>query len=333
MGKQTIVIRFDGAVVRAAERFLSRAAHGYESLDEFVQIAVRNQLAMEEHGEEAVPTVPATERFSQPSSARTSGAALAKPAGPVPEPLARPQAASGERLFVLTNRLSPIKLATRVLAWAGSRGAWPALEGFQEEAAQSARDFGLRLRSEDETAGRSGPSRRWIAYPVGDDERAALNRFIASFTMQVSGDTSSGPMALLGLANVVEGRASLTETGWSLAIAPSPLMDGADGVTLSREEAAILLGCVLRAPGERDAVTEFLQTVKRAAGHQPRIDELLAARYPDWTETLTIAHRSALIGRVSELGLLEITGRGPKAQVTLLAAADEFLATSTQGVA
>ncbi len=327
MGKQTLVIRIEGEIVRAVERFLAHGDHGYGSLDEFVQLALRNQLAMEASTEH--PTGSEALR----STAVATASVLLRPQGPPPDALAQPVAPSGDRLFVLTNRLSPIKLAARVLAWAGARGAWPNLEAFQEEAARTARDLGLRLRSKDMAAGRSGPARRWIAYPVGDDERAALNRFIVSFTIQAN-PGAAGPMAILGLANVRDGRAQLTEAGWRLAAAASPLMDGAEGLTLSLEEAALLQACILRAPGELGAVLEFLEVVKRAAGHQPRIDELLAARYSDWTETLTVAHRSALIGRLGDLGLLEVSGRGPKAQVELLSAADEFLnRANTLGVA
>src|SRR2546427_4454949 len=143
--------------------------------------------------------------------------------------------------------------------------------------------------------------------------------------MQTTDDRVFGRMIVLGLGSVQGGRAVLTEAGWRLALAPSPLLDGVAGLTLSEEEAAILRRQVIRARGELGAVREFLEIVRRAAGSQRRIDELLAARYPDWTEMLTVAHRSALLGRLSDLAVLEVTGRGPSAKTRLLPLAEEFL--------
>ena len=46
------------------------------------------------------------------------------------------------------------------------------------------------------------------------------------------------------------------------------------------------------------------------------------------------AHRSALIGRLSDVGVLEVSGRGPSAKVRLLPEAEEFWeSTDHQGVA
>lgn len=329
MGKQTFVIRLDEAVSRQLSQFLGSGTHGYESLDEFVQVALRNQLGIEEEDQAGQPE-------SAPQATRTVGLPdlLLRPeAGPAGN-FAEPAPPSQQTLFVLTNRLSPIKVATRVLACLGSDGAWPVLEDFQSKAARVARQVGLELREADLAAHKRGQARRWVAYPVGDDERAAYSRFVTSFTMQVNDGRALGPMVVLGLGNVTAGQAVLTEAGWRLAAALSPILDGAEGLTLSTEEAAILRRQVLRAPGERDAAREFVEIVTRAAGSQARIDELLAARYADWTETLTIAHRSALIGRLGDLGVLGVTGRGPAAKVHLLAHAEEFLElTDSQGVA
>jgi len=329
MGRQTFVIRIEEDLARKVSQLLASRARGYSSLDELVHVALQNQLGIEE-AEEALPPESATRAIDQ-----IAGSALLMPSEKEPPlNLAHPQAPSSDRLFVLTNRLSPIKVAVRVLARLGAEGEWPALEDFQEKAAKIARHVGLELRKEDLASRKRGQARRWVAYPIGDDERAAYSRFVTSFTMQVNDGKVLGPMIILGLGNVKEGRAALTEAGWRLATAPSPTLDGAEGLTFSMEEAAILRRQVLDAPGEREAVREFLQIVKRAAGSQLRIDELLAARYPDWTETLTVAHRSALIGRLSDLDVVEVTGRGPNAKLRLLAHAEEFWeSTNGQGVA
>lgn len=329
MGRQSFVIRLDEKLARRVSRFLSSEVHGYLSLDEFVHVALQNQLSIEGGDVASAPESGAREPTDD-----GLGSLLERPGADQRPSLAEPPDVSKDGLFVLTNRLSPVKVAARVLAGLGRHGEWPPIGEFQEKAARTARHVGIRLREADQASDRRGQARRWIAYPVGDDESAAYSRFITSFTLQVNDGRVAGPMAVLGLGNVKEGRAALTEVGWELAAAPSPILDGAEGSTLSHEEATILRRQVLRADGEREVVRVFLQIVKRAAGSQARVDEMLAARYADWTQTLTVAHRSALIGRLCDLGVLEATGRGPNTKLRLLAGAEEFLdAVGSQGAA
>src|SRR2546427_11288964 len=53
MGKQTFVIRLDEHVSRRLGQFLGSGAHGYASLDEFLQVALQNQLGIQHGGAEA----------------------------------------------------------------------------------------------------------------------------------------------------------------------------------------------------------------------------------------------------------------------------------------
>lgn len=329
MAKQTIIMRLEEDAVRRALALLDRRSRGYSSLDEFVEVAIRNQLTIETDDgppSESRPMAPAPE--SEPNL-------LSSPRDDQPNDLAEPLSRSTDTLFVLTNRLAPIKIACRVLARMREHGrVWPSLRDFHERSSAAARRLGVRLREEDTAQSRRGQGRRWIAFPVGDDERAAAGRFVTSFTMSEADGNLSGPMAVLGLGTVIDGRAILTTVGWELAAAQSPLSDGAPGTTLSDEESAILRRQFQQAPGESAAIREFLHLVKRAAGRQSRIDELVAARYPDWTETLAIAHRSAMIGRLADLGLLEASGRGPNAKVQLFPLADDVITErDTQGAA
>src|SRR5437773_38434 len=152
MGKQAFVIRLDENMASRLGQFLSSPTHGYASLDELVQVALQNQLGIEEGDLEA----------SESSVTRNA-------------------------------------------------------------------------------------------------EKAASSALVASFTMQVNEGKAFGPMLALGLATTQEALAVLTDAGWRLATARSPLLDGVEGLTLSAEEAEILRRQVLRAPGELEAVREFLQ--------------------------------------------------------------------------
>jgi hypothetical protein len=242
---------------------------------------------------------------------------ITRPPGEAPLELADPVAPVGQLQF-LTNRFGPIKLAARVLANMSLSGAWPELADFQARAASVARQVGQRLRAEDAEQGRRGVDRRWVAYPVGEGERAAFERYVFSFTLFPGDAEASGALAQLGLANIDVGRAVLTPIGWEFAATPSPTLDGAGLGTLSADEVGIVRSCLRRLPPEAAAITEFIKAVRTAAGVQGRVDELLGAWHADWTVDRAAAERSAMLGRLGELGVLRVTGRGPNARIELV---------------
>lgn len=337
MARQTLVIGVDEQLARRVLNFVQSGDHGYATLDEFAAVALSNQLSLEETGRTSVAPEslvarslgrPAS-RYDRPNrdvSRQTVHPLLAMlPGAPTLSLADRPRTSTDE-LFVLTNRLSPVKIAARALGNLGEQGEWPELSTFHTYAPQAARDLGLVLRDED----RKSMSRRWVAYPIAEDARKATDRFVSSFTISASDGAVAGPMALLGLANVANGRVALTEAGWRVATAPSPLIDGADGITLSAAESRLLRECVRGAPGELAAVKEFLAIARRAGGSQRRVDELLNAREPSRSAVLVIAQRAAMLGRLVELELLSTSGRGPGARIELLPAGEEFLAIVTE---
>jgi hypothetical protein len=243
---------------------------------------------------------------------------LDRPVSPLALELAAAEPAGVLPLPFLTNRLSPLKASVRALANLAARdGEWPRLRDFQAKAGHAARERGLQLQAEDRDAGRRARLKRSVAWPIGANPAAALERFAVAFTLAADGDAPTGPLATLGLATLAHGRVVLTDPGWQLASAPSPVLDGGEG-TLSPEETSILRERVRRSPAEHKAVAEFVQAVRRAAGAQPRIDELLGSWHSDWSADQAAAQRSAMIGRLEELRMVEVTGRGAKAVVALI---------------
>lgn len=330
--RQAILIRIDSIVARAARAFLAESGQGYAGLDELIEVALSNQLSAE-----GFQSVSRSKRLGErKSSGRASVAEVETATGPTmsapgelgaapPVPVVE-GAAIDDSLFVMTNRLSPIKIAARALAIGVIElGEWPTLPDFHDRASAFAREIGTRLRREE--------SRRWVGYPVGRDEAKARDRFVTSFTVSASGGRPRGPMVLLGLANVfiapavsVAGsrkrernslRVGLTDVGWRLAALPSPVLNECDGMTLSTPEADVMALQILSAPREREVVRGFLGLVRRSAGSQARLDELMAAREPGKSADLLVAERAALVGRLSELGMIEHEGRGNEARVSL----------------
>lgn len=317
---QSLVIHIDSAVARKVRSFLGEQEHGYASLSEFAEVALLNQLENEQGARRDSRPPGGSADLTLPP---TSGGELLTQVGDPPLELLEPVRV-GDALFVLTNRLSPLKIAVRVLANLATTDRWPAAKVFHDAAAAEARRLGMELRERDKREGRSGPSRLSTGYPVGKEAQAALDRFVFSFAASLRDGTCVGPLATLGLVNCQDGRIGLTGAGWSLAAAPSPLLDGEGEGTLSEDEAKILRGQIRHADLEFAAVTEFISLVKRAAGKQGRVDEFLSSAHSDWSADLAIAHRSAMLGRLSDAQALAVSGRGASAIITLLPGATAF---------
>jgi len=308
MAEHQLTVRVSTEALRRALELVENGSHG--SVDELVEALLIE--AGEAGGNGRTSADPA--RLANGHAVSDGAAAL------VDSPPAALAAATpiDEELGFLTNRLSPLKLSVRVLAnLANAAGEWPELGAFQSRAAAVAREVGLRLRDEDRAAGRKGFGRRFIGYPVGDNASAAIERFIYSFTLDYGPDAPIGPLAILGLATLVDDRPALTEAGWALAKEASPLLDGGEG-TLSAQEAAMLRAALASVSTERDFAAEFIGAVRRAAGSQTRVDELLGSWHSDWSADHAAAHRAAMIGRLTDLGAIRVTGRGTNAQIELL---------------
>jgi hypothetical protein len=313
--RHTVIIRLPADLIRRLEHYLGGSGPLYASIDDFITTAVRNQLHLE-----SLPSGRVFQSVGDTSLAELHTNASDEQPNAISDLLARPPAFSvaplgechptaAERLFVFTNRLSPLKVAVRVAANLASSGVWPELAPFQEQAASAARQLGLRLRQTDRA------SRRWIAYPVGGDPRKSAARFVSSFAITTGQGGPAGPLALLGLASLRDGRVVLSREGWKLAVAPSPLIDGADGHTLSQPEIQIFSDQLRGAKAEDRACRQFLSTVAAAGPTQRLIDEALRNADPEWTADMVVAQRAALLGRLSDLGFVTVSGRGSSAHV------------------
>ncbi len=296
MNEHQVIVNLSGNALRRA---LDRADEQDVSLSELFEILILDGEAAD------LRTAPTRQITAAPD------------ASSAPDRPSTPSKTRGQLSF-LTNRLSPVKVATGVLAALSSEGSWPALGDLQVQAADAARTLGLRLRKEDQRAGRRGAARRWTGYPVGEDADAARGRYIASFTAVAKDDALHGPLIVLGLAESTDrGRIALTEAGYELAQASSPL-DEAGEHTLSEPEVEIFRRQLQAAPDEMEAIEEFLGAVRHVAGIQTELDALLATRHADWSANRASAERAAMLGRLGELGMLRVEGRGSSARIELV---------------
>lgn len=319
MASQVTVVRLDESLARSMRAWVASHGSGYRSLDEFVEVAIRNQMALQFDSAPAEVSSAIHRDSDSPATMLLAAPAHQLSLAFVSPP---PQVAM---ISPMTNRLSPVKIALRVLCNLAAKLEWPTIRDFHHSAALCARHLGTRLRSEENSCGIRGAERRSTAFPCGHDERKSLDRFIAHFTTAKRAGSAPGPLETLGLAVLKGDRVQLSAEGWKLGIEASPLLGECVGSTLSEAERKLLLLRVTSASGETRAIQEVLRIVKRAAGKQQRVDELISLAHTEWTTTLAISHRAAVVGRIRELGLMDLKGRGVEARLLLTAAGASWL--------
>jgi hypothetical protein len=293
-------------------RALILESTAYADISEFATVAFQNQLSIEGGDDVDVASAGGSpgDELSDLLRLPHLDQEVTLPVGETGDPAP---------LFVLTNRLFPIKVACRVAANLNDGGP-VGLRKMNLKAAEAARQLGRSLRHEDEQANRKGPERRWIGLPVSESRDPAMKRFAASFMLHADGSGAArGPMAQLGLATLADNRldAQLTETGWQLAAAESPILDFTAEGMLSITEREIFIEAFRRHAGEWEVLCEFAEAVVAADGDQVKVDRKLQSAHPDWSAARVTSHRAAVLGRMADLGLATVKGRGSTALITL----------------
>jgi hypothetical protein len=329
---QPFLIRIPSEQARRVTSRVNLPDSAYESVSEFILVAIENQLALEEVDEPSAHVkVEPTGRGSGARKAKHDGrptrtdmvtleprksaarplvgglALLRRPGGgQLPVRSGLPQ--TGRALSAFTNRLAPLIAGPRVLANMTDADGPPPIEAAAEQAAKSAREFGFKLYAEDEQAGRRGRHRRSIGWPIGDDESKSLMRFRSSFMFAAESDGKvSGPLVEFGLVTTEGGKLFLTEQGKRLVFETVPAIDEAGGLELlSAPHRQILASSLAGIPGEVEEVRLFLSAIDLAAGAQDEVDKSLAREHVAWTDAQVVSHRAAMVGRLRDLHVIDI---------------------------
>lgn len=306
----------------------------YETLSDFAEAAFRNQLELE-NGDLVsaigAGVVARPRESARPDSLRrvdedaAGGEALVPP--PVPELMlsvsevpesavaavdAGP-AAPPKHLSFLVNRLNPLPAVCRSLA----RTAPQDFEGLDAVVGEPARAVGVRLKSDDAIKKRSMVDRLATSWPVGADARKSIDKFLAAYI----GDLSHpGALVQLGLGVWDEvGQLRLTPLGAELATCESPIVDNVAHKhgRVSEKAIQILKQAISSNPAELELMTTFLEAVSRHSGRQAQVDGELAQRM-DWSPDVAASTRAAVVGRLRDLNVVEVNGRGAKAKISIL---------------
>ncbi len=297
----------------------------YTSLDDLVSIAIRNQLSLDldfgtsqkiDSNGEMHHNLYDSRRLDNPLILRASldNIKLANPSTKL------------HPLSFLTNRLNPFSIVVRIVANLHQ----PNPKTFIKEATRVAHEVGLYLRSLDRSAGLKRDKWRSVSWPVGTDVNRTMEKFRVSYLID---DSGNGPLFNLGLANIIDEESiCLTPLGKELAQAPSPLLgEDSEGWTLSQNAKSVLQACVLQNKHECSSIRTFLKAVENHDGIQAKIDKDLGTSESNWTNAHVVSHRAAMIGRLHDIDVISVKGRGPNAVINIELNAKEFVQQILEG--
>lgn len=296
----------------------------YESLDELINVALRNQLAMEKaHGHvprdsvgvladrPAAKARPADAGRDAPAPAagwrdmlrRVDGTAVG-PAGAAP---VRRQ--PGANLWGQVNRLLPVAAGLRVLGnmLVANEQQAVLVADWHREAAGVATELRHHLLTLDRKAQR-GRGELWsTGLPNG--ERPAFRRYTTQFLGgSRSGEAVPGAAEQLGFIEVVgespARRVGLTTAGVLWTSLANPVFDGAAAKqTFDIDEVRFYLEHIERyLPLEHEFMRTLAELIERKFGRE-ELDQALVELYPGW-ESVAATMRAGGIGRLHDLGLL-----------------------------
>lgn len=348
---QTLIVRIPAETNRRIVHCIDSPDSPYGSIDEFIRVAVENQLTIEgaeiQVSEEltasdALPLQLRPERLRREGNVRRLDPPDRMSTSPSPtldgenlrsvEEFLRlpdldgvqtrePSSATGAPLSSFTNRLAPLLAGPRVLANLSASGSAPSADTYLDVTARASRAFGLRLRDEDDEAGRRGRHRRSIAWPVSEDESKSLIRYRNCFMFTPDKKVNfAGPLLELRLITIVGGKVYLTSDGANFASASSAALDQDGGVdVLSDAHRSILSEAIVQIPGESIEIRQFLDALDAGCGLQDDVDQKLQAGHHTWSEAQVVSHRAAMVGRLRDLDVIDVETL-PEAKVTIVPA-------------
>jgi hypothetical protein len=309
-GRSRLIVNIPTTIAREILPMVGNEAR-YPTLDDFFVTAMVNQLAIERETGDIGATQVAELGIEAASWIDSAVTAVEDPwesrATDPPVLLLEPVTVTG-RLSPFTNRLSPLivplRLLARFQAHSGSTVDWNEICAV---APLEARAWGLKVRAEDERAGRRGRLRRWTGWPVGSDEMASLSRYRSHFLGRIDRAPIECPLVALGFVGIDEaGNVGLTREGWQMASCLEHVGVGREvNSTLSAEQQHLLSRGLARLPEEWSLVRSALKCLYENEGDVNAIDQFLIATEASISQSMAASTRSALVGRLIDAGLAQ----------------------------
>jgi hypothetical protein len=306
----------------------------YDSIQQFVRVAVDNQIALEREPEgefksPAESTASPRTKLNQDARQHGLDAMLTARAEPVPcvQEVAK---RTKETIWGLYNRVFPVKIALRVLSnMAAENGApFADLGQLRVEASQRACAIGKVLANTDEIARRQPGRKLSTALPARSAKKSIL-RYQDMFVGDIGWDGKpTGLPVDLGFVVIkndgpTRNLIGLTERGAAFAKLSNPILDMPSDncvATLSEEEADFILPHIKGwMPREWERSAAILNEIDAGGTTPERLDAAMShasggAKIGDAELT---TERAGVLSRLTELGLVDRGRVGLKARYSL----------------
>lgn len=287
----------------------------YASYNEFLMVAIDNQLNLEE--QEGDATTHDTLQVQKPRSTALPGPASAD--GPAVQLADNVPPASGP-IWGQYNRFAPAIVALRTAAEMtdNSGTTWVSIDDYWNQASKVALAVGQKLRDLDVKRGNKRGSRLDTAFPLGQAQEKSLRRF----QQQFAGDLAKRADRPVGMAPECrflqverhddQVMVALTEPGRRLAALPFPAIDIQEpAATLAPQQVAFLLDHITRhIPDEARFARQLLERIDEGGATMQDLEQMARQFDTTWNEDVASTQRGGLVGRLNELGLLTVGRTG-----------------------
>lgn len=323
----------------------------YESVNQFVTVAIENQLYIEkskEAGKIFVENRPLIEkRFHDSKGFPEEEIRIFLPVPKEVPVFAAPPMFSGLYHFQSVfdeedcwiwgqiNKIFPVKLALRFLLKKIGAGQWLELDRFKDEVADLALSYRKAIEIYEEKKNKKRDDKISAGLPTGA-EFTSMTRYKTHFIgdMRKNG-TLDGAMPLLKFANFAKNdkgtiQIGITQAGYEFARLENPVIDLENfDESLGQSEIDFYLNHVYKnVKGEFKAIKWLL--IKLAAGVVERSvlnDELKKENAKIWyvSDAVINTQRAGLMSRMSELGLIDKEKEGIQVKYLISERGKEFL--------
>jgi hypothetical protein len=317
----------------------------YASVENFVEIAVKNQLLLETEGKletvspQSTPKTVKIEGQSPSTFLRVPGKTYTQTlaAQPLEESI------KSAMVWGQINRLAPAKFVLRILlnSLAASDDRSVDLKRFSAEVAEQATAFRLFAKKKDKIHRIRGEE-IYVCFPERDpsSQQRFLNYFVGKAPLRKWTDSILTGLSLANIEEMEDGSTliGLTEIGLKLALLHSPLIDDfflkgkQIDAPLSSEEISLLIDHIKSArPGEYEFMIFTLDSVKKGADTptklRHRIFDFLKSKdlQIKLSEKVANTMQVGVVGRLVETRLLKIEKEAQKSKYLVTEKGEELI--------
>ncbi len=289
----------------------------YTDTQQFIEVAIENQLRLQDSPLGFTPTGPIDEGAPHTVSSTQQSHEFQSDLLVLPDDrvlyLQGGLERSDKTIWGLYNRIFPSKIALRVISNMTIKQSIPLLnlDEVQNEAGKAARMLGHELDYRDKKAKKQHGEKLATGLPMGSRDKATL-RYQKMFVGSPNGNGSGkGLPAELGFVTIKKengrGLIGLTERGATFARLQNPILDNQQvqsASTLSEEELEFVIRHLKeRMPKEWERCRVMLRSIREGEETPRELDNAL--RHLDKSlDSGTSTERAGIVSRLTEIGLV-----------------------------